>query len=199
MVAWVNFISMIVSALLFLYFYIKSVGPAALEKKIGEIAYRKCTQYRFISVIFLVIHFAGYFVYFLYPLPIPIPRTFPWSWWISVLIAISISIPCGYLLWRAGKDAGEEAFVTKKEHTLFKGIYQSIRHPQAVGETPFSWVFALLLNSPFLALFSFIWILFSYLTCLAEEKDLVIRYGGDYLEYKRKTGFIIPKRGNKLG
>ena len=29
--------------------------------------------------------------------------------------------------------------------------------------------------------------------CLAEEKDLVIRYGEAYLEYKRNTGFLIPK------
>jgi protein-S-isoprenylcysteine O-methyltransferase Ste14 len=31
--------------------------------------------------------------------------------------------------------------------------------------------------------------------CLAEEKDLIIRYGKEYLEYRKNTGFIIPKRG----
>jgi hypothetical protein len=33
MIAGINFIVMLVSALLFSYFYVKSVGPAALEKK----------------------------------------------------------------------------------------------------------------------------------------------------------------------
>jgi protein-S-isoprenylcysteine O-methyltransferase Ste14 len=30
--------------------------------------------------------------------------------------------------------------------------------------------------------------------CKAEEKDLVIRYGKPYLEYRKNTGFLIPKR-----
>jgi protein-S-isoprenylcysteine O-methyltransferase Ste14 len=30
--------------------------------------------------------------------------------------------------------------------------------------------------------------------CLAEEKDLIIRYGADYEEYKKRTGFIFPKK-----
>jgi protein-S-isoprenylcysteine O-methyltransferase Ste14 len=33
-----------------------------------------------------------------------------------------------------------------------------------------------------------------YVLCRAEEKDLVIRYGEQYLEYKRNTGFLIPSR-----
>jgi methanethiol S-methyltransferase len=39
---------------------------------------------------------------------------------------------------------------------MYHGIYRRIRHPQAAGEVWFWWVFAFLLNSPFLALFSFI-------------------------------------------
>ena len=39
MISWINFIIMLISAFLFSYYYIKSVGPAALEKKIGNAAY----------------------------------------------------------------------------------------------------------------------------------------------------------------
>jgi protein-S-isoprenylcysteine O-methyltransferase Ste14 len=92
------------------------------------------------------------------------------------------------------KDAGEESRFVKKEHTLFGGIYKKMKHPQAVGEATYWWVIAFFLDSPFLALFSFIWIPIFYVMCLAEEKDLVIRYGEEYLEYKRDTGFILPKR-----
>ena len=194
MIAWINFISMIVSALLFGYFYVKSVGPAALEKKIGEVAYRRCSQYRLISAIFMSLALVNYVIYYFYPLPLPLPQTFPWDWWISILIGILIAIPGGYLWFRGMKDAGEETMVTKKGHKLYGGIYKKIRHPQAAGEITFWWVAAFFLNSPFLALFSFIWIPIFYIMCWAEEKDLAIRYGEEYLEYKTNTGFIIPKR-----
>ena len=194
MIAWINFIVLIVSALLFLFFYVKSVSPAALEKKIGEAAYAKCTRYRLIASAFEMIALANYIVYFFYPLPVPLPQTFPWDWWVSIIIAIAIAIPCGYLWWRGMKDAGEETIVVKKEHTLYGGIYQKIRHPQATGEVTYWWVFAFILNSPFLVILSFIWLPIFYTMCLAEERDLVIRYGEAYLEYKRNTGFLIPKR-----
>ena len=84
--------------------------------------------------------------------------------------------------------------VPKKDHILYGGIYEKIRHPQAVGEMPLWWVLSFLLNSPFLVLFSFVYISIWVLMCLAEEKDLIIRYGADYEEYKKRTGFIFPKK-----
>lgn len=194
MIAWINFVSMVVSALLCLYFYVKSAGPAALEKKIGEIAHRRCTQFRIMASIFMTVAAINYIVYFFYPLQVALPRTFPWAWWISALIATAIAIAGGYLWFRGMKDAGEETIWVKKEHILYGGIYKKIRHPQAAGEITFWWVIAFFLNSPFLALFSFIWIPIFYIMCWAEEKDLVIRYGEEYLEYRRNTGFVIPRR-----
>jgi len=139
----------------------------------------------------------NYVIYFFYPLPLPLLRTFPWDWWVSALIATSIAIPGGYLWFRGMKDAGQETIWVKKEHTLYSGIYRKIRHPQAAGEITFWWVIAFFLNSPFLALFSFIWVPIFYIMCWAEEKDLVIRYGQEYLEYKSNTGFIVPKSWQK--
>ncbi len=185
---------MLVSALICLYFYVKSASPAALEKKIGKIAYRKCTGYRIISSIFMTVACVNYVLYYFYPLPMNLSQTFPWGWWISALIATFIAIPGGYLWGKGMKDAGEETMIVKNEHTLYGGIYKKIRHPQAAGEITFWWVIAFFLNSPFLALFSFIWIPIFYMMCWAEEKDLIIRYGKEYLEYRRNTGFIIPKR-----
>ncbi len=193
MIAWINMIVLVCSALLFLYWYVKSASPAALEKKIGEKAYKKCTQYRAVSSVFMGIAAINYVIYYFYPLSI-LPRTFPWSWWGSALAATIIAVSGGYIWVKGMKDAGEETMVVKKEHTLYKGIYTKMRHPQATGEITYWWVIAFLLHSPFLVLFSFVWIPVFYLVCVAEEKDLVIRYGEKYLEYKEKTGFIIPKR-----
>jgi len=84
--------------------------------------------------------------------------------------------------------------VVKKEHTLYGGIYQKIRHPQALGEMPFFWVFAFLLHSPFLVLFSFLWVPIFVAVSLAEERDLLLRYGEAYQEYRQRTGFFLPRR-----
>jgi protein-S-isoprenylcysteine O-methyltransferase Ste14 len=197
MFAWVNFTVMLISIFLFSYFYIKSVEPVALEKKIGKIAYSRCAGYRLAALIFEIIICINYIVYFFYPLPISLPRIFPWNWWISIMIAVVIAIPAGYLFGKGVKDAGREAMIPAKAQVLFRGIYKQIRHPQAVGELMFWWVIALLLNSPFLVFFSIIWIPVFYLFCKVEEKDLVIRYGRKYLEYRKNTGFIIPKRNKQ--
>jgi len=165
-----------------------------MERKIGEVAYTRCKRYRLIASGFELVAVANYVIYFFYPLPVPLPRVFPWEYWISVIIALAIGIPSAYLMFRGWKDAGEESLAPKKEHTLYGGIYKKIRHPQATGEVALWWVIAFILNSPFLAVFSFIWLPIFYIFCWAEEKDLVIRYGDAYLEYKKNTGFLIPKR-----
>ena len=194
MIAWINLVVLICTAILFLYFYVKSVQPAQLEKKIGEDAYSLCTRYRIIASLFMGVALINYVLFIYYPLPLPLPVTFPWSWSISALLALLIAVPGGYLWVRGMKDAGEETMLVKKEHSLYKGIYAKIRHPQAAGEITFWWVFAFLLNSPFLVLFSFVWIPIFYIMCLEEEKDLVIRYGDAYITYRKNTGFLIPKK-----
>lgn len=194
MIAWINFTVMLISAFLFSYFYLRSVRPATLEKKIGRIAYFKCGRYRIIASAFEIIVVIGYIVYFFYPLPVPIPRVFPWNWWISVLVAALIAVPAGYLLGKGLKDAGRESVIPDKKHSLYRGIYKKIRHPQAAGELALWWVIAFSLNSPFLTLFSIIWIPIFYLFCLEEEKDLIVRYRRNYIEYRKNTGFIIPRK-----
>ena len=71
-----------------------------------------------------------------------------------------------------------------------QGAAAWMRHPQAVGELPFWWVFAFALHSPFLVVFSFVWVPVFVLICWAEERDLVIRYGEAYETYRARTGAI---------
>ena len=76
---------------------------------------------------------------------------------------------------------------------MYGGIYEKIRHPQALGELPFWWVIAFLLHSPFLVLYSLVWIPIFVLMCLAEEQDLLLRYGEAYEEYMQRTGRFFPR------
>jgi protein-S-isoprenylcysteine O-methyltransferase Ste14 len=194
MISWINFAVLVLSTLLFLYFYVRSAGPAALEARSGPQAYALCTRYRFIAAGLLCVATANYVIYFFYPIPIPLPTAFPWPWWVSALVALVIAVPSGYLFIRGMKDAGEESMFVRKSHTMYGGIYEEIRHPQAAGELPFWWVLAFLLHSPFLALYSVVWIPIFVAISLAEERDLVIRYGEAYEEYRERTGFLLPKR-----
>jgi protein-S-isoprenylcysteine O-methyltransferase Ste14 len=194
-IAWINFATLAASALLFWIFYAKSVRPAALEKEIGEAAYRRCAQYRSVAAILMFVASANYVVYYFFPLPAGLPRVFPWSWWVSAVVAVLIALPSGYLWYRGVRDAGEETMVPKKEHTLYGGIYEEIRHPQAAGELVMWWVMAFFLHSPFLALFSLVWVPIFCAVCLAEERDLYIRYGEAYEAYRQSTGFFFPKLG----
>ena len=117
MIEWLNFIVLLVIFLfLSMWFYVKSVGPAALEQKIGEGAYEKCAQYRKVSGLLLYIGMIGYIVYFFYPLPVPLPRVFPIPYVITASIAILILTPCGYLMYRG----------TKKPQLQRKNIHSTV-------------------------------------------------------------------------
>jgi protein-S-isoprenylcysteine O-methyltransferase Ste14 len=193
-IPWINFAVLIASSFVFTVFYVKSVGPAALEKSIGPSAYQRCATYRLISSIFMFVVAVNYVLYYWFPLPLPLPRTFPWPWWVSAAVAALIAVPSAYLMYRGVKDAGEETMRPKREHTLYGGIYTRIRHPQAVGELPLWWVLAFSVDSPFLVLFTFCYVPVWYYFCLAEERDLLIRYGAAYNNYRATTGFWLPRK-----
>jgi protein-S-isoprenylcysteine O-methyltransferase Ste14 len=194
MIEWINLAILLLSTILTLYFYVKSVGPAALAKKIGDQAYKRCTLYRMLSASFMTVAMINYVIYVFYPLPLPLAEHFPWSRWVSILIAILIALPSGYLWFRGMKDAGLETMIVKKEHSLYGGIYEKIRHPQAVGELPFWFVIAFLLHSPFLVLYSIVWVPIFWIMSMAEEQDLIIRYGKTYEDYRKEVGAFFPKR-----
>jgi len=196
MIAWINLAVLIFASLLFLYFYQLSVSPAALEKLIGPKAYDKCGRYRMVSSLFEYLAVGCYIVYYFNPLPVPLPQTFPWSFWVSGLIALIILVPAAYLMASGIKHGGYETMAPKKNHSLNKGIYLKIRHPQAAGEVMIWWVIAFFLNSPFLVLFSFIYIPIFLMMAWSEEGDLVLRYGNSYIKYYQKTGAFFPKRGS---
>jgi len=197
MIPWINFAVLIFSTLFFLYFYFLSVGPAALEKVKGESAYRICGQYRVVAIIFEFITIANYVIYKFYPLDTPLPETFPWAWWISAVLAGIIGIPTTWLMVIGMKDAGEEMAFPKKEHTMYGGIYNKIRHPQAAGEV-FAWLWiAFLLHSPFLVIFSLVYFPIFLIMCWAEEHDLLLRYGDEYAKYWNNTGAFFPKQNKQ--
>jgi len=197
MLNWINLIVLILSTALMAFFYIKSVYPATLAQEIGLKAYARCAYYRITASIFELVAILNYLFYFFLPLPIPILQFFIWDYWISVFIALVILFPSLYIMLKGVKDAGREALFPDKEHILYSGIYEKIRHPQALGEAFIWWSVALILNSPFLFLYSIVWFPIFYWFCKAEEKDLIVRYGESYIDYRERTGMFIPRAKHK--
>ena len=195
MIALINFISLLTGGVLMTALYLMSVRPSTLEKKIGGKAFRRCGAYRLGSSAFMLTITANYVLYRWFPLPFdPFPARFPWPYWVSTAIALAIAVPSSYLMIRSILDAKSEALVPDKSHTLYGGIYLSIRHPMALGEAPLWWCIAFLVDSPFMAVFSFLWLPVWLWWCVAEERDLALRYGKEYEEYRGRTGMFIPRR-----
>jgi protein-S-isoprenylcysteine O-methyltransferase Ste14 len=196
MVAWINFSILVFTSIIYLFLYVRSASPAGREKIIGPRAYRLCFHDRLAAGALELVITANYVLYFFFPLESPMPLRFPWAWWLSILIAILIGVPACILMVIGIRDAGEEAMLPKKEHTMYGGIYTKLRHPQAVGEVFLFPVIALALNSPFLTIFSLIYFPIFMIMCHAEEQDLLLRYGKVYADYCQRTGAFWPKRSS---
>jgi protein-S-isoprenylcysteine O-methyltransferase Ste14 len=193
--AWLNFAVMVVCSAVFSILYVMSVHPARLQRTIGEKAYTRCGAYRIGASIFMFVVLANYVIYRFFPLPIAsLPVHFPWPYMVNVVVVIIFGIPSLYVFIRGNIDAGKETLFPDKSHTLYGGIYQRIRHPQALGEAPMWLAFALLLNSPFLFAYSLLFLVVWYWWCVEEERDLILRYGRSYEEYRARTGMFFPRR-----
>lgn len=86
---------------------------------------------------------------------------------------------------------------TKK--LLVVGTFQYCRNPMTLG-TIVAYVGVAILVGSFTALFViavFAAMLIGYLK-LIEEKELQMRFGSEYVEYKKKTPFIIPKKPGRI-
>ncbi len=193
MIAWINFAVLIFSSLLFLVFYVRSVSPAGRAMVIGPRAYQLCYSERLVAGFFELIITVNFVLFHFFPLTSPLPGNFPWPWWVSAGIAALIGVPATILMLAGLRDAGEEALRPKQEHSMYGGIYTRLRHPQAVGEVFLFPVMAFLLHSPFLTLFSLVYFPIFLLLCYAEEQDLLLRYGGAYAAYCKRTGAFWPR------
>jgi len=168
-------------------------GPGGPRQGLGGRAYSRCAMYRRVAMLFEFLAAAGYVVYFYHPLPVPLPRTFPWGWDVSKALGLLVGAPSMYVMLRGMRDAGEESLTPDEGRAMFGGIYERVRHPQALGEVFLRFTMGLLLNSPFLVLFSLIDVPMYLIMCRAEEQDLILRFGDDYVEYMKTTGAFIPR------
>ncbi|MGY5854712.1 MAG: hypothetical protein RTU92_14175 [Candidatus Thorarchaeota archaeon] len=192
--AWFNLISLIISGLLFAVLAILSTMPITLSERRGEKAWEECKRLRLTSFVFAMIMVVNTVLWIWFPVP-----ELAWTTGLDLITRIFIiavvSTPSLAICGKAMKDAGEEMNYPLKETKLHGGIYNHVRHPGVWGEMPLYVWAAFLVDSLFLVVWMTIYIiLYSGINIYFEEVDLVKRFGTEYIEYRKRTGMLIPKR-----
>ncbi len=191
---WLNFTFLVLSMIIFTALYSISLMPATRSKKRGERVWKESKIYRIIASIFEIIFTTCLIFWYWLPIPTVAWKIFVTRWWIGLIIFSVIFIPGLIIVLKGVKDAGSETLSPSEETKIYGGIYKKIRHPQTLGEMPMFVALAFALNSWFLVIFTSIFIiLYTPLTLYLEEKDLVIRFGEDYCQYKKELGVLLPK------
>jgi protein-S-isoprenylcysteine O-methyltransferase Ste14 len=119
----------------------------------------------------------------------------PVNFVLGALLAIvgwSFVIWSVYVLYRIGK--GTPAPFVPTQRLVISGPYKHCRNPMVFGALLFYIGIAIIFNTPsiLLVLIPAFFIPFLIFTKLIEEKELEIRFGKEYIEYKKRTPFLIP-------
>jgi protein-S-isoprenylcysteine O-methyltransferase Ste14 len=81
----------------------------------------------------------------------------------------------------------------RKAELVTEGLYSRIRHPLYLAVFMIFTALALIYPFPVVAVFSLSMIGYTIIGAYLEEQKLVKYYGDEYLEYRKKAGFILPK------
>ena len=116
------------------------------------------------------------------------------NWLVSIVIGVILAIIFTPIWIKGIKDAGSETMEPSQSTKMYGGIYNYIRHPQALGEMPWFVIIPLFLNSLFLVIWAIVMIIVvGPIIIYYEEKDLIKRFGDDYREYIKRTGAFFPR------
>jgi protein-S-isoprenylcysteine O-methyltransferase Ste14 len=118
----------------------------------------------------------------------------PFAWnqilsWILLVVCL-IPIASGiFLLRTVGKPTDQLEATTL---LVTKGIYQSIRHPLYASLIYLAW--GIFFKSPSLLgiCLASVSTGFLYATARADESECLVKFGGEYAEYMKKTKMFIP-------
>ena len=118
----------------------------------------------------------------------------PFSWyqiisWILMVVCLFPVIYGVFLLRTVGKPTDQLEATT---HLVTKGIYQSIRHPLYASLIYLAW--GIFFKSPSLLgiCLASVSTGFLYATARADESECLVKFGGEYAGYMKKTKMFIP-------
>ena len=117
-----------------------------------------------------------------------------------LILGIILAVPGLYLLAVSNQSlralgSGANAFRLTKR-IVAKDIYQYTRNPMSLGYYCFALSIAFISGSSLLTLYVLLGIIPAHIFFLKffEERELELRFGASYLQYRLKVPFLIPKR-----
>ena len=193
MLRTLNFLAYIAASAASAILYVASVRPAQMEYEKVPDPYALCRRYRMASVVLMALAFLFFIATRYMPLASVYAAPFGWPRWVSFILALLLGIPGLSLLITGLQDLGSESYAPAKANKLkTRGIYRIIRHPQAYEALIWPAI-AFGMNSQYLLALASPWLLLEIIMVMAEETDLLIRFGDAYIKYRARTGMFIPK------
>jgi protein-S-isoprenylcysteine O-methyltransferase Ste14 len=80
----------------------------------------------------------------------------------------------------------------RKAELVTRGIYGRVRHPLYLATILLFLSLIAVYPFPSIAVFSLSFCAYILIGARLEERKLIVRYGQEYLDYRKKAGFILP-------
>jgi len=87
---------------------------------------------------------------------------------------------------------GQKGAVGQSETLRTNGIYKHVRNPMYSGISFTIIGLGLIFNITGISLAGFVWLTITFIQCKREEKELVERFGEEYIQYKKSTPMYFP-------
>ncbi|RDE16371.1 MAG: hypothetical protein C4K48_01320 [Candidatus Thorarchaeota archaeon] len=81
----------------------------------------------------------------------------------------------------------------RRPELVTDGIYARVRHPLYLATIMVFGAMAFLYPFPVVIVFALSMIVYTIMGALLEERKLLLHYGQEYRDYKKKAGFILPR------
>lgn len=197
MIEWINFVSFLISLVLWGWLYLFSLQPMKRVEKVGEKGWNQCGNVRILAGLLYYVTWANYIIWIWYPIE---------KFDFKILLQHQIALIIGLIIFTSSiplfyfgiKSTGKETMRPIKTKEMNSGIYNCIRHPQIVADWLMFIGLAFISNSLVLLGITVIFILiYTPIMIKKEEDDLIKRYRDKYRDYQKRVGALFPKLRRK--
>ncbi|MBR9704808.1 isoprenylcysteine carboxylmethyltransferase family protein [Candidatus Pacearchaeota archaeon] len=141
------------------------------------------------SVMWMIV-VIGFFLIFIF---VPKFLMFSVSLYNFIIFFICMIVFLGMFYFSLKKNKEAVYGVDRISNVVRNGIYSKIRHPIYVGD--FILIVGMFILFPMFSFFiSLFWVLFVLLFWMKlEEKLMIEKFGGEYIDYKKRVGMVFPR------
>jgi len=113
---------------------------------------------------------------------------------VHLLLGIAFVVPGAWFGIKGVTDIGlKESETHRPERVITTGLYSRMRHPQYTGAILSHIGITFILSAFYSLLVTPLVIFINYILCWKEEKELVIEFGEEYIQYQKSVPMFIPR------